>query len=138
MCQSIIQVSTYDQKEVLLVWKQPPEIYLTVITTQTAEWQYPPAQILNMNKQQKQNQAWCTQCVNLAKTLLFIKAALHYWSMCIVLFLLPIYGKWIVTGIRFYDFKLGMSKFVMRHNNNLERRILVCKLDFRRFPCNGL
>ncbi len=90
--------------------------YITVITM----WQYPPAQRLQINKQQKQNQAWCTQAVNLAKTLPFIKAALHYWSMCIVLFLLPIYGIWIVTGIRFYDFKLGMSKFVMRHNNNLE------------------
>ncbi len=123
-------------KYVLLVWKQPPEIYLTVITTQIAEWQYPPAQTLKINKQQKQNQAWCTLGVNLAEALPFIKAALRYWSMCIVLFLLPIYGIWIVTGIRFYDFKLGMSKFVMRHNNNLEWCILVCKLDLRRFPWN--
>ncbi len=34
-----------------------PRIYITVITTQIAEWQYPPAQRLQINKQQKQNQA---------------------------------------------------------------------------------
>lgn len=68
---------TWSKRSIARLKTTSGKIYLTVIATQIAEWQYPPAQTLKINKQQKQNQALCALGVNLAETLPFIKAALH-------------------------------------------------------------
>lgn len=94
----------------MLVWKQPQEVYLTVIATQLSEWQYPPAQTLKTNKQQKQS----AHSVNLAKTLPFIKAALCHLRTSFI----SVAYIWNMNGgIRFYDLILINKKSLIPPDN---------------------